>query len=112
MSAADLLAELRSSGARVEARGDRLHVEARPGTLTRDLLGRLAANKPAILALLGFDSTLNRLIRLAKSAGLPESVATTIPAEELPLYAEFDDADLLLPLHLRARSLGIERGTP
>lgn len=56
--------------------------------------------------------TRTRLHRLAAAEGLPAACVDTIPDEELPLYDVWSDTDLLLPLHLRARSLGIERGTP
>ena len=51
------------------------------------------------------DAIRERLLTIAASEGLPASTVTTIPAGELHLYAELDDADLLLPLHLRARGL-------
>ena len=52
MIAEEILAELRGAGALVEARGDVLHVEAAPGTLTPDRLRSLRELKPALLRLL------------------------------------------------------------
>jgi len=49
MSAHALLTEIRNAGIIVEARGERLHVEAKPGTLTDELRARLAANKADLL---------------------------------------------------------------
>ncbi|HEY2345416.1 MAG TPA: hypothetical protein VGH80_05960 [Xanthomonadaceae bacterium] len=44
-----------------------------------------------------------RLHRLAVAEGLPAACVDSIPDDELPLYDELTDDDLLLPLHLRAR---------
>ncbi len=51
------------------------------------------------------DAIRERLLALARAEGLPAPAVDTIPDDELHLYAELDDADLLLPLHLRARGL-------
>lgn len=50
MSAADLVHELQAAGAVIEARGDRLRVEAPPGVLTPERREALRASKAEILA--------------------------------------------------------------
>ncbi len=52
MSPLELLAELERRGARLEPRGDRLHVVAPAGVITSDDRARLAAVKTELLALL------------------------------------------------------------
>jgi hypothetical protein len=69
---------------------------------------RLAANKPALLEFLNSQSAIRaRLLTLAASEGLTETVVDSIPADELPLYADIDididDDGLRVCLHLRAR---------
>lgn len=53
MNVAALLDETRRAGIGLTVRGDRLHVEAKPGTVTADLRDRLTAAKPDLVALLG-----------------------------------------------------------
>lgn len=45
----------------------------------------------------------SRLLALAAAERLPAPVVDTIPADELPLYADTDDDSLRWCLHLRAR---------
>lgn len=52
MTAADLLAEVTRVGVRLTVRGDRLHVEARAGTVTPAMRDRLADAKAELVALL------------------------------------------------------------
>lgn len=52
MTAADLLAEVTRFGVRLTVRGDRLHVEARAGTVTPAMRDRLAEAKAELVALL------------------------------------------------------------
>lgn len=52
MTAADLLAEVTRVGVRLTVRGDRLHVEARAGTVTPAMRNRLADAKAELIALL------------------------------------------------------------
>ena len=49
-----------------------------------------------------FDAIRVRLLALARAEGLPASVVDTIPADELPLYADTDDGSLRWCLRLRA----------
>ncbi len=52
MTAHEILTEIRSLGGHLEARGDRLHVEAPEGAVTQELKAELARNKPAVIAYL------------------------------------------------------------
>lgn len=52
MTAATLLAELRTRGATVAAVGDRLRIEAPAGTVTPEMRAALAKHKAALLTLL------------------------------------------------------------
>jgi hypothetical protein len=52
MNAQEILHEIRSLGGRLEARGDRLHVEVPAGVLGPEHREALAAFKPELLALL------------------------------------------------------------
>ena len=52
MIATTLLTDLHRSGIRLEARGDRLHVEAKPGTITDALRRLLTEHKAELLAAL------------------------------------------------------------
>ncbi|MDR3387719.1 MAG: hypothetical protein P4L92_11755 [Rudaea sp.] len=68
MSAApDLLRRLRESGIRLKPRGDRLHVEAAPGTVTPELRIILAENKADLVAALSADTMRARLLALASA---------------------------------------------
>ncbi len=49
MTAATLLLDVHALGVRLEARGDRLHVDAPAGTLTPELRATLTREKPALL---------------------------------------------------------------
>ena len=52
MSASALFAELRAAGVTLAATGNRLRVEAAPGILTPELVARMKACKPELLAIL------------------------------------------------------------
>ncbi|MBI5018481.1 MAG: hypothetical protein HZB55_23725 [Deltaproteobacteria bacterium] len=52
MTALDLLRDLEAQGFLLEARGERLHVEAPAGTLTPELRANLTEHKPTLLRLL------------------------------------------------------------
>jgi sulfur transfer complex TusBCD TusB component (DsrH family) len=52
MTLRDLLTETRNAGIQLEARGDRLHVEAPAGAVTPELRAALVAHKPDLLAVL------------------------------------------------------------
>ena len=103
MTIAAMVAELTHAGIRLHRHGDRLHVEAKPGTVTPAIRARMAASKADLLAFLDSPDTIRtRLLALAAAERLPASVVDTIPADELPLYADTDDDSLRWCLHLRA----------
>ena len=102
MTATAMLADLHRSGIRLEARGDRLHVEARPGTITDDLRRLLTEHKAELLAELKPTDTRARLHRIPSDASLPASVMDTIDADELHLYDDLSDPYLLICMRLRA----------
>jgi hypothetical protein len=56
MTAAALLAELRNRGASVAVVGDRVRVEAPPGTLTAEIRQALANHKATLLAMLSDEA--------------------------------------------------------
>ncbi len=86
MNTAQLLAEAGSAGVVLRMEGDRIRVEARPGTLTADLRARLVAAKPALVALL---AARNRLLALTKAEGLPAELVTDMAADDLAAWALF-----------------------
>ncbi len=103
MTATALLADFHRSGIRLQARGDRLHVEAKPGTITYDLRRLLTKHKAELLAELAKPTAMRaRLHSIAADAGLPASVVDAIDADELPLYDELSDGELLFCLWLRS----------
>ena len=69
MSALALLRDLRSAGAVLEARGDRLHVDAPAGLITPEMRVSLARHKPELLAMLA-GNLLLPLTALFFAAGL------------------------------------------
>lgn len=81
MSAIALLNEIRAAGIAVNVDGDRLHVEARPGTITPDLRNRMKAHKPTLLAVFRHRG---QLLDLAMLEGI-----------DLAHVHRLDDADLL-----------------
>ena len=85
MSAVQLIRQCRDAGIRLQARGDRLHVEAPAGSLTPELRQALADHKPALLALHGIRA---RLLALAVTLGIPRAVVDVLPVEELEATTE------------------------
>src|SRR5688572_20343517 len=109
MTAATILAELRDAGIRLSLHGDVLRVEAKPGTLSADLRGRLATAKPAVVALMQSD-TRARLQFLADAEGLPAAIAGTLPADELAACYGLPDAMLRTYLRMLQRSAQMDAG--
>lgn len=70
-TAPDLLAELTAAGIRIDAHGDRLHVDAPPGTMTPELRQRLLAHKADLLAVI---EVRDRLLAMAAAEGLPREL--------------------------------------
>lgn len=85
MNAISLIRDCRAAGIQLQARGDRLHVEAPAGTLTAELRQQLAENKADILVLHAIRA---RLLELAKTLGIPRAVVDALPVEELEATAE------------------------
>lgn len=84
MSALELIRQCRDAGIRLQARGDRLHIEAPAGSITPELREALAKHKPAILALHAIRA---RLRSIAASLGIPREVVDRLPPEELEAAA-------------------------
>lgn len=100
MSAHALLAEIRNAGIIVEARGDRLHVEAKPGTLTGELRVRLAANKADLLHALHDQARTQPMPpgdRLATIGRMRKELLrlATLEGIDLAHVERMDDADVL-----------------
>lgn len=109
MTAATILAELNDAGIRFSLRGDVLRVEAKPGTLSAELRGRLATAKPAAVALMQFD-TRARLQFLADAEGLPAAIADTLPADELAACYGLPDTMLRTYMRMLQRSAHMDAG--
>jgi hypothetical protein len=85
MNAVSLIHQCRAAGIRLQARGDRLQVDAPAGSVTPELRLALAEHKPALLALHAIRS---RLLGLAKTLGIPRAIVDVLPVEELEATAE------------------------
>lgn len=85
MSAIDLIRQCQSAGIQLHARGDRLHIEAPPGSLTPELRQALADYKADLLALHAIRA---RLRTLGRSLGIPREVVDELPLEELEAAAQ------------------------
>ena len=98
MSAAALLRELRAAGVILTATGGRLHVEARPGTITAELRARLAAAKPAILEALAQQADPEairvHLLELAEADLIPASIVHALPDADVIACEGETDATL------------------
>lgn len=104
MTAAALLAELQGAGIVLSARGGRLRVEARPGAISAALLARLAAEKPALLALLAPDPMRAHLLKLAADEGLQADLVNGLDCADIATCAGLPDDTLRI--YLRARACG------
>ena len=85
MSAVQLIRQCRDAGIRLQARGDRLHVDAPAGAITPELRQRLTEYKVELLALHAIRA---RLLALAVTLGIPRAVVDALPVEELEAAAE------------------------
>jgi len=90
MSAVELLTELQRRGVQVTAEGDRLKIKGPRGAVSPELRQRLAASKPAMLAVLkvSSDSEMMALCRRA-CAGLnvdPARLASFLMVAEDPAW--------------------------
>jgi TubC N-terminal docking domain len=85
MSVAELIQQCRDAGIRLQARGDRLHVEAPAGTISPELRQRLTEYKADLLAL---HAIRRRLLGIARTLGIPRAVVDALPVEELEATAQ------------------------
>lgn len=118
MTAVTLIRELADTGVRLSATGDRLHVEAKPGTVTPELRDRLKTHKAELLPLI---RTRDHLLSIARTLGLPDVLVLDLPAGELQAtaaqYADFTAENgeelghKLLVFYLRSLT-GIEPALP
>jgi len=80
MNAIALIRQCKVAGIQLQARGDRLHVEAPAGCLTPELRQALADHKAELLAL---HAIRKRLTEIAASLGIPRTIVDELPLEEL-----------------------------
>lgn len=80
MNAIALIRQCKATGIQLQARGDRLHVEAPAGSLTPELRQALADHKAELM---GLHATRKRLVGIAASLGIPRAVVDDLPLEEL-----------------------------
>jgi hypothetical protein len=85
MSAIELIRQCRAAGIRLQARGDRLHVEAPVSSVTPELRQALIDHKADLLALHAIRA---RLHALAVCLGIPRAVVEALPVEELEATAK------------------------
>ena len=85
MNAIAIIRQCKDAGIQLQARGDRLHVEAPAGILTPELRQALADHKAELLAL---HAIRKRLMTIAASLGIPRVVVDELPLEELQATAE------------------------
>lgn len=85
MNAIALIRQCKATGIQLQARGDRLHVEAPAGSLTPELRQSLADHKAELLAL---HAVRKRLVLIAASLGIPRAVVDELPLDELQAAAE------------------------
>lgn len=111
MTAIALLAELKMSGVRLSRKGDRLHVEARPGILTAKLRERLAASKPALLVLLSAPNVIReKLLMLAADERVPATIVQGLHTDHLAACVGCTDSELRAYLRALARSARMDAG--
>ena len=85
MSVTSLIRQCHDAGIRLQARGDRLHVEAPVGSMTPVLREALAAHKADLLALHAMHA---RLHLVADTLGIPRAIVDRLPLEELQATVE------------------------
>ncbi|SFK48087.1 hypothetical protein [Rhodanobacter glycinis] len=85
MNTIELSRQCRAAGIRLQARGDRLHIEAPAGCVTPELRQALTEHKADLLALHAIRA---RLLVLAVKLGIPRTVVDALPVEELEATAE------------------------
>lgn len=91
MTAAALIRDLADTGIRLSRRGDRLHVEAKRGTITAQVKDTLVAHKAELLAALNddpIDDLRARLLTIAQAEGIDAALVMGLPGSELAATAE------------------------
>jgi hypothetical protein len=95
MTATVLLIDLSRSGIVLEARGDRLHVEAKPGTITDDLRRLLIEHKAELLAELAKPMNIRaHLHRLADSVGVEGCIVDRLDDGDVKACDGLSDGEL------------------
>ena len=89
MNALALMRDLQSAGAVLEARGDRLHVDAPAGLITPEIRDSIARHKPELLAMLAADPA-----RYENWAPLDVPVAWTDRPEVVAVVEDLADEGL------------------
>lgn len=84
MNTIKLIRHCQEVGITLQARGDRLHVEAPAGTLTPELREAIVTRKAEVLALHAIRA---RLRTIGASMGIPHTVVDELPLEELQATA-------------------------
>lgn len=103
MTALALIREAAACGARLSLAGDRVRVEAPPGSLPAELRARLSNAKPELWVVLAQDAQPARLRSLAKLAGCPIGYVDRLHPVEVAEYAHYPDAETVASLrHLAA----------
>ena len=112
MTAAVLIRELADTGIRLSRRGDRLHVEAKRGTITAQVKDTLIAHKAELLAVLNDDRIVDlrtSLLTIAESEGIDAALVMGLPELELTATTEqvaaCDPADRRNILHAYLHAL-------
>ena len=85
MTAATLIRKLADTGIRVFVRGDKLHVEAKPGKITAEVRALLANRKADLIVEL--SGMRGRLLALADAEGLDAGIVRALPESELTATA-------------------------
>lgn len=109
MNAATILSEAREAGIALTVRGDRLHVEAKPGAVCADLRARLAAAKPDLVRLLRGDLR-THLLTLAADERLPACLVHTLADADVAACAGLPDDTLRAYLRVLERGRAMDRG--
>ncbi|HET8635772.1 MAG TPA: hypothetical protein VFL96_02895 [Acidobacteriaceae bacterium] len=86
MSAAHLIRQLADTGIRLSLRGDRLHVEAKPGTVTPSVRALLENRKADLISELG--GMRGRLLALAEAEGIDPGIVHRLPESEIAAIAD------------------------
>jgi hypothetical protein len=95
MSAHEILQELRNLGARLEARGDRLRINAPGGTITPELKAKLAEKKAEILKRLELEESMRRLEAAGICIAVWEDGSMRIVITEAETLNAIDDGGVI-----------------